>query len=59
MPAWRWSTGDITGAIGETFDAGRLGSIEIHDDGNGNGFSTVGDPYRFTAENIDEWKDVY
>ena len=51
--------GEIEGAIGETFEAGRLGAIEIRDDGNGNPFSVVGDPYRFNAENIDEWKDVY
>lgn len=51
--------GDITGAIGESFEAGRLGTIEIMDDGNGNGFTIVGDPYCFTAENIDEWKNVY
>jgi len=51
--------GEITGAVGETFEAGRLGTIEIFDDGNGNGFTIVGDPYCFTAENIDEWKNVY
>ena len=51
--------GEIAGAIGETFEAGRLGTIEIYDDGNGNPFTIVGDPYNFTAENIDEWKNVY
>ncbi len=51
--------GDIAGAIGETFEAGRLGTVEIYDDGNGNAFTIVGDPYCFTAENIDEWKEVY
>ena len=51
--------GEIEGAVGETFEAGRLGTIEIYDDGNGNPFTIVGDPYCFTAENIDEWKDVY
>ena len=51
--------GDITGAVGDTFEAGRLGTIEILDDGNGNGFAIVGDPFCFTAENIDDWKDVY
>jgi len=29
------------------------------DDGNGNGFTIVGDPYCFTAENIEQWKNVY
>ena len=51
--------GTLTGAIGETFEAGRLGTISIMDDGNGNAFSIVGDPYNFTAENIADWKDVY
>lgn len=51
--------GEIAGAIGETFEAGRLGTVEIYDDGNGNPFTIVGDPYNFTAENIDEWKNVY
>ncbi|MBQ4088246.1 MAG: rhamnose ABC transporter substrate-binding protein [Clostridia bacterium] len=51
--------GTLTGAIGETFEAGRLGTIEIKDDGNGNAFSIVGDPFNFTAENIADWKDVY
>jgi rhamnose transport system substrate-binding protein len=51
--------GEITGAVGETFEAGRLGTITILDDGNGNGFTIVGDPYCFTAENIDQWKTVY
>lgn len=48
---------DLT--IGSTFDAGKLGSMEIYDDGNGNPFTITGDPFNFTAENIDEWKEVY
>jgi len=51
--------GEITGAVGETFEAGRLGTITIMDDGNGNGFTIVGDPDCFTAENIEQWKNVY
>ncbi|MEG1604718.1 MAG: rhamnose ABC transporter substrate-binding protein [Clostridia bacterium] len=51
--------GEITGAAGEKFEAGRLGTQEIFDDGNGGTFSIVGDPFCFTAENIDEWKEVY
>ncbi len=44
---------------GATFEAGRLGTITILADANGNPFTIVGDPYCFTAENIDAWKDVY
>ena len=51
--------GDITGAAGESFEAGRLGTKEIMDAGDGGTFTLVGDPFRFTAENIDDWKDVY
>jgi len=51
--------GDIEGAIGEEFDAGRLGEQLILDDGNGNAFSIVGDPFYFYIGNIAEWKDVY
>ncbi len=51
--------GDITGAVGDTFEAGRLGAQEVFDAGDGGTFTIVGDPYRFSAENIDEWKDVY
>lgn len=51
--------GDMTGAQGETFDAGRLGTQEVFDAGDGGTFTIVGDPFYFTAENIDEWKDVY
>jgi len=51
--------GDIEGKVGETFDAGRLGPQEIFDAGDGGVFSIVGDPFCFTADNIDFWKDVY
>ncbi len=51
--------GTITGAVGETFEAGRLGAISIMDDGNGNPYTICGDPFYFTAENIDDWKTVY
>ena len=46
-------------AVGETFEAGRLGTITILADADGNPFTIVGDPFLFTAENIDQWKDVY
>ena len=51
--------GEIKGEIGETFEAGRLGTISIMDDGAGNPFAIVGDPYYFNADNIADWKDVY
>ena len=51
--------GEITGAVGESFEAGRLGTKEIMEASDGGSFTLVGDPFRFTPENIDEWKDVY
>lgn len=51
--------GEITGAAGEKFVAGRLGEREISDAGDGGTFTIVGDPFRFTPENIEEWKNVY
>lgn len=51
--------GDITGAVGEKLNAGRLGEKEIMDAGDGGTFTIVGDPFCFTAENIEDWKNVY
>lgn len=51
--------GEIEGKVGETYDGGRLGTIEVKADADGNPFTIVGDPYYFTADNIDEWKNVY
>jgi rhamnose transport system substrate-binding protein len=43
--------GDITGAEGDTFDAGDLGEITVGE----NGVAIVGPPTRFNAENIDDY----
>jgi len=51
--------GDITGAAGETFEAGRLGEFEIVPAGDGGTEILLGAPFRFDPSNIDEWKDVY
>ncbi|MFN7252286.1 MAG: rhamnose ABC transporter substrate-binding protein [Anaerobacillus sp.] len=50
--------GTITGAIGETYELGRLGSNDIVEDGDGTQVM-LGDPFRFDASNITEWKEVY
>lgn len=42
--------GEITGAEGETFQAGELGELTIGEDG----VVVAGDPLIFTAENVDE-----
>lgn len=50
--------GNITGAIGETYTAGDFGQLEIVADGNGTQVM-LGDPFRFDASNINDWKHVY
>lgn len=49
----------ITGAIGDTFRAGTLGSRTITDDGEGGSEVMLGDLLRFDASNIAEWKNEY
>lgn len=51
--------GDITGAAGETFDAGDLGEMEIVEAEDGGTEVILGPPFKFDPSNIDEWKDVY
>lgn len=47
-----------TGALGETFEIGELGSFEVVEDGDGTQIM-LGDPFKFDSSNINEWKDVY
>ncbi|TVQ37497.1 MAG: autoinducer 2 ABC transporter substrate-binding protein [Spirochaetaceae bacterium] len=51
--------GRISGAAGESFSAGRLGSFEIVAAGDGGTEVLLGAPFRFDPDNIDEWKNVY
>ncbi len=51
-------TGDITGALGESVETGVFGELDIVEDGDGTQVM-LGDPYKFDADNIGEWKDVY
>ncbi|GFP40867.1 rhamnose transport system substrate-binding protein, partial [Candidatus Hakubella thermalkaliphila] len=48
-----------TGAVGETSTAGKMGEYTVVDDGMGGTMVILGPPFRFNAENIDEWADVY
>ena len=52
-------SGEIKGEIGDKFTGGKLGEYEIVDEGNGGKMVLLGPPFKFNAENIDEWKDVY
>lgn len=51
--------GDITGAVGETFSAGELGEKSVSEAPDGGTEVMLGDPFKFDAENIAEWKEVY
>ena len=51
--------GSITGAVGETFTAGDMGTYEIVAASDGGTEVIVGPPFKFDSANIDEWKSVY
>lgn len=50
---------DISGSVGETFEAGDLRTKEITEAPDGGTESFLGEPFRFDSSNIDEWKEVY
>ncbi|MFC4304451.1 rhamnose ABC transporter substrate-binding protein [Cohnella boryungensis] len=50
--------GTITGKAGDKFTAGALGEKEVIPDGDGTQIM-LGDPFKFDASNIAEWKAVY
>lgn len=50
--------GTITGKTGDKFTAGKLGDKEVIADGDGTQIM-LGDPFKFEAANIAEWKSVY
>ena len=51
--------GDITGAQGNKFEAGALGSYEVISAQDGGTEVLLGAPFKFEPSNIDEWKSVY
>jgi len=50
--------GTISGEAGDKFTAGRLGDKEVIQVGDGTEIM-LGDPFKFDASNIAEWKNVY
>lgn len=50
---------EITGAAGDTFEAGELGSYEIVEASDNGTEVILGSPFKFDPSNIDEWKDIY
>ncbi|MBQ7160091.1 MAG: substrate-binding domain-containing protein [Clostridia bacterium] len=53
------SDGTVTGAAGEIVKAGTLGEKSIVAAADGGTEVMLGDPFKFDAENIAEWKTVY
>lgn len=51
--------GELTGALGESFEAADGNTYEVSDDGAGGTEIIVGPPFKFDASNIEDWKDVY
>ncbi|KAB8134165.1 rhamnose ABC transporter substrate-binding protein [Gracilibacillus oryzae] len=49
---------EISGEVGDTFEAGDLGNFEVTETEDGTEV-LLGDPFKFDPDNIDEWKDVY
>lgn len=50
--------GEITGEVGDKFEAGRTGEKIVVEDGDGTQIM-LGEPFKFDKDNIAEWKEVY
>jgi rhamnose transport system substrate-binding protein len=53
------TAGKITGKIGESFSAGRLGNFTVVAAPDGGSEILLGAPFKFDKANINEWKSVY
>ncbi|MCD8391371.1 MAG: substrate-binding domain-containing protein, partial [Firmicutes bacterium] len=51
--------GEITGAGGDTFKAGKLGEKTVTAASDGGTEVMLGEPFKFDKYNIYEWKDIY
>jgi rhamnose transport system substrate-binding protein len=53
------ANGELTGAVGETFSASRLGEFTVVEASDGGTEVLLGAPFKFDPSNIGEWKTVY
>jgi rhamnose transport system substrate-binding protein len=53
------SSGKITGKVGDSFSAGRLGNYTITQAPDGGTEVLLGPPFKFDKANINDWKSVY
>lgn len=51
--------GSITGDVGEEFKAGDMGAFKVTKASDGGTEVIVGYPFKFSADNIDDWKEIY
>ena len=49
----------ITGAVGDTFEAGEMGSYEVVEAADGGTEIILGAPFKFDSSNIEEWAAIY
>jgi len=53
------SRGELSGTVGESFSASRLGDFTVVQAGDGGTEVLLGAPFKFDPANISEWKTVY
>ena len=51
--------GTITGKVGDTFTAGKLGQYKVTQAADGGTEVLLGPPFKFDPSNINDWKTVY
>jgi len=51
--------GTISGAVGETLTGGKLGEFSVTGASDGGTEILLGPPFKFDADNINDWKSVY
>lgn len=53
------ATGESAGKVGDTVTAGRLGTFKVEEYYDGGTQVLLGEPIRFTSENIDQYKELF
>jgi len=53
------SSGKITGKVGDSFTAGKLGTYKVTPAADGGTEVLLGPPFKFDPSNINDWKNVY
>jgi rhamnose transport system substrate-binding protein len=48
-------TGKVAGAVGDSFDAGKMGKVTVE----ANGVAVMGTPFVFNKDNIEEYAAIF